>query len=206
MYTQLEEEKYILEAFKKLKENGIEMSNRVLDIGCNDGQTISNTRALLLEYPELECYFVEPNPYAFEKLKSLYESSHHHLYSFAIGVSDTVALLYCSGHHFTEADTGLLSTIVESETKRWGENEKWEHVEVEVVKYPFADISFDFISIDTEGMDEKILKQIDLSKTHILCIEWNSVDEVKISIDEYCSGFGMHLIHENGINLIYAKL
>ena len=205
MYTQLEEEKYILSVYENLIDSSEELSGNILDIGCNDGETISNTRALLLKYPELKCYFVEPNPYAFEKLQNLYSDSHHKLFNYAIGDIDTSTVLYCNAHHLSEADTGLLSTIVESETKRWGEGEKWEHVTVEVVKYPFSEVEFDFISIDTEGMDEKILKQIDLSKTKILCIEWNSVEEVKNSIEEYCRNFGMRLIHENGINLIFAR-
>ena len=205
MYTQLEEEKYILSIYETLLNSAEKLSGNILDIGCNDGQTISNTRALLLKYPELKCYFVEPNPYAFEKLQTLYSDSRHLLFNYAIGDTDTTAVLYCNAHHLSENDTGLLSTIVESETKRWGESEKWEHVTVEVLKYPFSQIDFDFISIDTEGMDEKILKQINLTKTKILCIEWNSIDDVKSTIEEYCHQFGLKIIHENNINLIFAR-
>ena len=98
-----------------------------------------------------------------------------------------------------------MSTILPDETKRWGENEKWELVEVEVKKYPFIDVDFDFISIDAEGMDEIILKQIDLTRTYIMCIEWNSNEDTFNSINSYCTSFSMRILHQNGINLIYVK-
>jgi FkbM family methyltransferase len=205
MYTQLEEEYYILKAYDRLVDESAELTGFILDIGSNDGETISNTRALLLKYPHLICYFVEPNPHAFAKLESLYSKSHHRLFNYAIGEADGSATLHCNSHHLSKKDTGLLSTIVESELERWGENETWQRVEVEVLKYPFSQIDFDFISIDTEGMDEKILKQINLTKTKILCVEWNSIADVKSNIEEYCRQFGLKIIHENSMNLIFAK-
>jgi|LakMenEpi03Aug12_release.lakeMendotaPanAssembly.Ray.scaffolds.fasta_scaffold23679_5 FkbM family methyltransferase len=205
MYTQLDEEHYILNSYEQLVNGSVELTGNILDIGSNDGETISNTRALLLKYPHLICYFVEPNPHAFKKLESMYSKSHHKLFNYAIGEVNGSATLYCNSHHLSEKDTGLLSTIIESELDRWGENETWQQIKVDVLKYPFSQIDFDFISIDTEGMDEKILKQINLTKTKILCIEWNSIAEVKSTIAEYCSQFGLKLIHENSINLIFAR-
>ncbi len=204
MYSQLGEDEIILEHFIELKEKYPSfLSNNILDIGANDGITISNTRAIILKYKDVKGYFVEPNPICFERLKKLYGGSHN-IYDFAISDKDERMQMYCNGNHLSSEDNGLLSTLVLEETKRWGD-EKWDLVEVEVKKYPFGELDFDFISIDTEGMDEIILFQIDLSKTWILCIEWNSNQERKISIDDYCKKFSMNLLHENGINLIYSK-
>jgi FkbM family methyltransferase len=204
MYSQLGEDKIILKYFESFKEKyGSFLSNNILDIGANDGITISNTRALILKYGEIKGYFVEPNPICFEKLRDLYGESHN-IYNFAISDIEGRMEMYCNGSHLSSSDNGLLSTLVLEETKRWGD-EKWDLIEVDVKKYPFGEINFDFISIDTEGMDETILFQIDLSKTWMLCIEWNSNQERKNTIDNYCKKFSMNLLHENDINLIYTK-
>ena len=67
-------------------------------------------------------------------------------------------------------------------------------------------IFFDFITIDAEGMDMEILKQIDLLDTQLLCIEWNSKNEIKEEILEYTSKFGMNkIIYQSGENLLIAR-
>lgn len=204
MYSQLDEDDVILSFYRNLREKYPEfLSNKILDIGANDGETISNTRALIINYPDITGYFVEPNPACYKKLSSLYTDKHM-LFDFAIGDKDGVSQMYCNGHHLSSNDVGLLSTILEKETKRWG-NEKWEAVEVEVKKYPFGSINFDFISIDAEGMDEIILPQINLEKTWIICIEWNSEPQREIFFNDYCSKYSLDLIHKNSINLIYGK-
>lgn len=206
MYSQLGEDDIILDYYKALKNgHSSKLSNNILDVGANDGLTLSNTREIINLYPEIKCYFVEPNPICNKKLKELYANSSHEIYDFAIGDYNGSTQLYCNGSHITNNDNGLLSTILPDETKRWGENEKWELVEVEVKKYPFIDIDFDFISIDAEGMDEIILKQIDLTRTYIMCIEWNSNEDTFNSINSYCTSFSMRILHQNGINLIYVK-
>lgn len=203
MYSQLNEEEIILDYFSEARKNKISLSGNILDIGANDGITLSNTRALILKYPDIKGYFVEPNPECFSRLKNLYDKNHE-LYFFAIGETDGKLPMYCNKHHISPSDIGLLSTLIQKETQRWGD-EKWEIIDVDVVRYPFNDIEFDFISIDAEGMDESILFQIDLSKNKLLCIEWNSVEERKQSIDNYCKSFRLELIHENSINLIYGR-
>ena len=204
MYSQIDEEKVILDYYKIIKsKNGLKFSNKILDIGANDGETLSNTRGLIIEYPEIVGYFVEPNPESFEKLQKLYYKNHN-LYNFAISDVDGKLEMYCNGSHITDNDRGLLSTLIYSETERW-QDEKWEKKIVDSKKYPFHDVNFDFISIDAEGMDEIILSQIDLSNTHILCIEWNSIEERKKNIDEYCQKFSMSILHQNSTNLIYKN-
>ena len=61
--------------------------------------------------------------------------------------------------------------------------------------------TFDFISIDAEGLDLDILRQIDLSNTRMVCVEWNG--KQKEEFIAACPGF--RLIHENGENLIFAR-
>lgn len=55
-------------------------------------------------------------------------------------------------------------------------------------------------------MDMEILKQIDLLDTQLLCIEWNSKNEIKEEILEYTSKFGMNkIIYQSGENLLIAR-
>jgi FkbM family methyltransferase len=204
MYSQLDEDEIILKFYGDLKNKYPQfLSNKILDIGANDGETISNTRALIIKYSDITGYFIEPNPACYEKLSLLYPENHM-LFNFAMGDIDGISKMYCNGSHLSPNDTGLLSTILEKETKRWGD-EKWEIIDVPVKKYPFADINFDFISMDTEGMDEIILPQINLEKTWIVCIEWNSEPEREIFFSDYCKRYSLELIHKNSINLIYVK-
>lgn len=62
--------------------------------------------------------------------------------------------------------------------------------------------SFDFISIDAEGMDLIILKQIDLTKVKLICLECGPHE---VEMRQYCEGFGMKQIHRNFENLIMGR-
>jgi len=77
------------------------------------------------------------------------------------------------GEHVGNGDTSLLATTVASEKDRWVGTE-FKRVKVNVI--PYADIAaqYDFITIDAEGMDLEILKQIDLTGVKMLCVEWNN--------------------------------
>jgi hypothetical protein len=74
--------------------------------------------------------------------------------------------MHCSGTHLNMGDMGLLSTINEKEKDRW-HSETFTEVEVDVIDFKtLLDITkfttIDFISIDAEGSDYRILEQIDL--------------------------------------------
>jgi hypothetical protein len=47
-----------------------------------------------------------------------------------------------------------------------------------------------------------VLPDIDLSKTRLVCIEWNSKPELKNSYEKYLEGF--KVIYTSAENLIYA--
>jgi hypothetical protein len=65
---------------------------------------------------------------------------------------------------------------------------------------------FDFITIDAEGYDLEILRQIDLTDTKLLCIEWNTNDQAKGQILEYTIKFGMNkIIYVSGENLLIGR-
>lgn len=199
MYSQNNEEEIILKYFGDFKGNFI-------DIGANDGMTLSNTRRLA----ELgwEGVFVEPSPKAFKKLKDNYARMNgFYFYPFALGEENGTVTLYESGELLKTGDIALVSTINENEKARWTPaNIQFNPVEVKIFRWKtflnrLKIKKFDFISIDIEGGDLALLKQIDLSGVRMLAVEWNGKNK-----DEFiriCSGF--NLIGENPENLIFAR-
>ncbi len=69
------------------------------------------------------------------------------------------------------------------------------------------DSKFDFITIDAEGNDWNILKQIDLNKVECkcLCIEYNTDFALLNKYTEYVIPFGFKEIHRNYENVIFVK-
>ena len=150
-----------------------------LDIGMNDGITLSNTRALYEK--GWRGVGIEPDREVFNRLKDTYPiKSGVTLFNIALGDKNEVVDFWSSGEHLGVGDTGLLSTAKQSELKRW-KKESFTKEEVHMWDWDcFYNVSphkkFDFISIDCEGLDTVILRQIDLDKTetNLVCIEYNA--------------------------------
>lgn len=180
-----------------------------LSIGENDGETLSNVRQLALHGWKGLC--VEPGA-AFGKLLLLYPSGPVAIANVAIGTENGKIVLHDSGTHLNKGDVSLLSTIDPKEKERWAStNTEWTEREVAMLDYktliecsPYK--TFDFISIDAEGMDLEILLQIDLSETKCLCIEHNGNIEMKTAVINYCFGFGLtNILLTNLENIIIAR-
>ena len=207
-YAQFGEDEIFVPLMKKcLERHG---SANLLELGSNDGITLSNSRELI----ELgfNAALVEPAPTPFGKLKSLYDGNEKvHCFNFAIGEKTGKADFYDSDSHLKNGDTSLLSTLVPSEMDRWGNTQKFEKIEVDVVTLsdfmtnysPFR--VYDFISVDCEGVDFYILTQMNLigMKTSVVIVEWNGVGFEKF--DQYFDHMNFELIHKNGCNLIYSS-
>ncbi len=205
MYSQNEEEKYILDYFKDFKGN-------LLDIGANDGRTFSNSLALIER--GWWAVLVEPSAQAFERLHGTHVDNDN-VYCFKGAITEDsgkFTLKVSADHLLDKSDVALLSSIKEEETIRWREAGIKFHEEtinglsyLDFLKYT-GESNFDFITIDAEGFDIIILKQIDLTETKLLCIEWNSNPINKLEILEYCANFGMtKIIYESGENLLLCK-
>lgn len=203
MYSQSQEEKFILEYFGVFK-------GTFLDLGSNDGVTLSNTRALA-ELGWCGC-LVEPSPTAFYKLKRLYEETKGCFYTYncAIGTHNGKAILHDSGSLLKTGDTSLVSTMVEEEKKRFERVLSYSPVEVKVFRWKtflnrLTLKKFDFVSIDCEGLDAEILEQMDLDSLNVQCIaiEWNGKSELKERFDKKMEGF--KIIYTSGENLIYGR-
>jgi FkbM family methyltransferase len=213
VYSQNDEQAIIMKYFGDRR-------GRLLDIGANDGVTLSNSRALMLS--GWEGVLVEPSPKAFARLQNVYSSTSAVLLEVCVGPETRVIEFWESGaFEHTGPDVALLSCINPKEKERWGEKVAfepikvqqlsfksllksiWAHIEVESVE----DLKFQFINIDAEGMDYEILQQIDLNAVgcECFCIEHNSIPENSLRYISYANKYGFREIGRNAENLIFAK-
>lgn len=203
MYSQNNEEEIILKYFGDFK-------GHLLDIGANDGITLSNSRRLI----ELgwSGELVEPSEVTFKKLDELYEGNLSvTTHMVAITDQDGYIEFYDSGTHLGKGDTSLVSTANEEDYLKWKETTDWNRYEVKSLTWDkfIKDESwknkFDFITIDAEGYDLAILTQMDLNKLEnkLICIEHNGKDTYKYV--DYIKSFGHNLIHINNENIIMGK-
>lgn len=208
MHSQNNEEEIVLKWFSEYEKRRGE-SGTILSIGENDGIHLSNVRALIKK--GWAAMLVEPAPIAFRKLWQLYIDTNF-VFCFRVAISDFTgqAILYDSDSHLDGSDTSLLSTLKKEETLRWGDTQKFTEAPVMVQTWKnfirFKPIKyFDLISIDAEGCDLIILKQMNLTQlnTSMVIVEWNSKDFDEF--DKYFKKYLFKLHHKNAENLIYVS-
>lgn len=177
-----------------------------LDIGINDGITFSNTHALALNH---WCGIgIDASKKVIDKAKELYKDRDDiFLATYAISDSVGKAVLYESDSHVSSEDVSLLSSLDWKETKRWKDN-TFTPVEVEMLDFetlldrlPYD--TFDFLSLDIESLETKVLPQIDLRylRTSLVCVEWNGRNFD--FFDGYFKGQNFSLLTHTPENLIY---
>jgi FkbM family methyltransferase len=205
-YAQNGEDLFLINYFKG--QTGI-----ILDLGANDGTTFSNSK-LLIENG-WKAHLIEPS-YVCNQLALDYMANHNvRVYKVAIGTKNTWMTLHESHAHVPGgADRALVSSLKEEETKRWkdaGVQFQERQVEVQTFKTWLKNITakwpktFDVISIDVEGMEYAILKQMDLESLgcKVLIIEWNGKQYLYDKFVGYCSGYKLTV--KNNENLIFCK-
>lgn len=203
MFSQNKEEQYILEYFKG-------KPGSFLDVGANDGVTLSNTRALA--QAGWKGVLVEPSPKSFERLKGNYKNMlGFYFYPVALGNHNGMAVLHESSNLLTAADIGLVSTFEASEMQRFKSICTYEPVTVKMYKWKtflnrLRIKEFDFISLDIEGYELHVLPDMDLSKTSLLCIEHNGRQPLKDAYLKCTAKYGLEkVIYESGENLLIAR-
>lgn len=172
-----------------------------LDIGANDGVTFSNTRALVdLGWSGV---YVEPGTAALAKLCQNLPDAR--AYQVAVSTFNGFA----SFHESDEASRHMLSSLTESECKRWvGYGFKSTTVQtmtVETLLKRTGLTRIDFLSIDAEGSDLVIFRQFDLSSlgVRLVCVEHNG--QGIGDFDAHAQAHGLRRIFNNAANVIYAK-
>lgn len=216
MYAQNNEDNIVLSYYKQMNpkrwdkrhEAGFELT--LLDVGANDGKTFSNS--LFLIEQGFCATLIEPSPKAFDKLKKLHDNNTKvKMHNFGFALFNGVQTFLESGGHNDGDDVALYSTLHKEETERWGDSVKFTEIEAEFVTWiDFRNHNtdkYDFISIDCEGFDLTLLKQMDLEKLQcsVLIIEWNGVESIRTLATEYCAQFDMLLSVVNAENLMFIK-
>ena len=137
----------------------------VLEIGANDGVTYSNSLHLIEK--GWSAVLVEPSARVFWKMCDRHKGSKNVIVvNAAIAEHVGSGVLYDSGDFLLKGTSSLLSTMKPSEIKRWGDVQFEEtHISVLTFYQLLQDVpykQFDFISIDCEGYDLEVLRQIEL--------------------------------------------
>jgi len=217
MYSQNNEDDLIYSYFKnnypERWENRTTDGNRftLLEVGANDGKTFSNSLKLIEE--GFQAVLVEPSPRAFKLLKKLHGKNEDViLHNFGFALFNGTQTFFESGGYMDGDDVALYSSLDEEEIKRWNDTVKFTEVEADFRTWvDFRNEQkgeiYDFISIDCEGFDLTLLKQMNLTELGCKCliIEWNGIEQVRTEIKEYCAQFGLIEYHSNMENLIFIK-
>lgn len=208
-YSQHGEQQIILDYFKGFM-------GTLLDIGANDGVTFSNSRALL----ERGWYgvLVEPSEKTFKELTKNSEPFVRQVLLHNVGIADYcgTAEFFESGPLVSKKDHSLVSSMKRNETDRWTKKSKPSDPVVEFRKTKIPVIDFvtllknsgldhlDFITIDVEGMEVEILRQIDIKSLgcKMICIEYNGKPELA---ETYDSLIPHPVLYKNKTNIIYAE-
>jgi FkbM family methyltransferase len=188
---------------------GSDFKGTILDLGANDGITLSNSRYFIEN--GWKGILVEAGKLPYQKLMATILPNTIAINS-AIGNENGFLTFYESTNLLDANDVGLVSSLVADETQRW-RNAGIGFTEYQVEcftwesfrdKFHLKSQNFDIISIDIEGMDYDVLIQMNLNELgcKILCVEFNGVNKNKYV--EYANKFNLHLVNENAENLIFS--
>lgn len=179
-----------------------------LDIGANDGIFYSNS--YLFSKRGCSVYLVEPSETALLRLRENFKDmANVQILPYAIGPVHNKKKFFESGTLINKGDVALVSTFSPVEMARWPEM-KYKEIDVEMIT--FAELyeligkpKLDVISIDVEGLDLIVLRQIDFKaiQARMVIVENNGKDEMMYW--SWMKMFGFRLHHKNGENLIFIR-
>jgi FkbM family methyltransferase len=192
MYSQNDEEKYILEFFNNLE------TGKFLDIGSYDGVRFSNTYALVLKgWKGKE---IEPSKHIFPKLQKNLKDFKVELVNKAVGLEDGQL-------EFWDSDDAV-STFDEEHKNKWEKKVKFDKIKVEVISLDTLlneESDYDFINLDVEGLNFELFKNIPfekLTKLKLICVEHDKRYEEMLEI---IKPYGFKQINLNRENVIFGR-
>lgn len=193
MYSQREEEKYILSYFDD--------TGCFLDIGAYHPEIFSNVRALYERGWVGVC--VEPSKSCCPALEEFYKDTDVEVYNCAIGKETGIFDL-------SDSNGDALSSTDPAHVKKWTENYGAKFTTVPTQFYTLNDLlkkskykQFNFVSIDVENdlLGIAILKQIDLYSVGMICLECGY--DYRKEVKDYMSGWKE--VYSNAENIILAR-
>jgi FkbM family methyltransferase len=195
MYSQNKEEEVILNHFKS------KFDGRFLDIGAFHPFSLSNTRCLFER--GWGGVFVEPNQKQVQIFKEEYDDIDR------IEICDCALDEKSGDIIFYTTDCPTLSTTTTEHFKKWGKKYKFSETKVKSIstedffdKYGY---DFDFISLDVESTNWKLLNMLPFNKLNnldLICVEY---DNKYNEIINFMNNLGFTLIAKNGENVIMKK-
>lgn len=174
-YSQFQQDKFAYENYLKNKKNGF-----FVDIGAYDGECDSNS--LFFENLGWNGICVEPNPEMFEKMIKVRKcvclpyaiSDKNEINQFFQIKEGGPAVLSGLVNEFTQQAIARINTDLNPTTQ------DFDYIEVECRTFDnIVDVyDIDFLSLDTEGNELKILQSIDFNKYNIdiITVENNDYD------------------------------
>jgi len=191
---------------------GNDFVGNILDIGANDGITLSNSRYFYER--GWVAYLIEAGRNPFNALMSnTLKFDNVFCYNVALGNENKSLTFFESSNLLNQFDKGLVSSLIPEETTKWrNAGITYESYEVQCFNWDYflknnglENEKFDIISIDIEGMDYEVLSQMNLDELgcKVLCVEFNGLEMDKYV--NFVSKFNMHLVHKNPENLIFLK-
>jgi FkbM family methyltransferase len=179
---------------------GEDYKGNILEIGAYNPEVFSNSRRLILN--GWGAVLVEASTQCFNVIKDFYKNdSNVEVINYAIGGSVGWIDFYDSA--------GAVATSKKEHYDKW-KDLQLDYKKTRVESIMFEDLysmfpyKFDCISIDTEGMDYEVVKQIDFNKTgtSLVCIEYTYNPQ---EIYDYIRSFDFRHLWSNSENLIMVK-
>lgn len=195
MFSQNEEEKYILEYFG-------DHVGRFLDLGAYNGKTFSNTHALALKGWAGVC--VEASSKPFSDLIQLYKDNPKIELVNAMVIADTEDKRFLA--EFWDAGGDAISTCDTQHRTKWENQRSYRKVWMPPIYMSSIErrfgASFDMINIDLEGINFDVFDGIIGWDFDLLCIEHDEDHHRIKQTKEIC---GLEEIYRNGENVILAR-
>ena len=196
MYSQNDEEKYIVEALAAETNKG-----RFLDIGAYDGKNLSNTYRLTELGWGGVC--VEPSPTVFVGLLKNHEE-HPNVSLVNCAIANQRSLV-----EFFDSNGDAVGTISEDHRKIWKDAVPYRPIAISTITwdnlFAFTGKDFEFMNLDVEGLNWELFETLDLTsmpKLKVICIEHDTKYE---AILNKTTPLGFKEITRNGENLILKR-
>jgi len=201
MFSQRNEEKYILQFFKNLQ--GLPQG-RFLDIGAYDGKTFSNTHQLALQGWGGVC--VEASPSLYQSLHNLYDSNPKiQIVEIGIGMKRGILPFY---DFYGDA----IGTFDKKHALLWEKKGSCEYEVIPVSVITVKDLleqvgyDFDFLNLDIEGWSFQVLKLFPFNKfpkLKMICVEFDGKENEVVT---FLKTYGYTHLYTSAENVIMVKL
>ena len=194
--------------------NIINSQSVILDIGANDGITFSNSRLFIEKY-NCNAFLVEPTSKCINLLTDIYQETNN-IQILPYAISNKTGQLKINVGNLMDLPTCVnqVSTLLDSEKEYWTSNRDVQYVTELVQSLTPLDLikligttDIDLVSIDTEGLDYYILKELYLLGVvpKIIIFEWNSKNNVLQDCLELLNS-KYEIIYRNDVNLIFKLI